>query len=153
MRREKNIKPKTSEQILITLQPRLDHYAGLMGISDHLVDKTVATVRLLVHDPDVQAAATDILDGRNQVASNVVKERLSVGQKVLQVTHLRAVDRRIVDLTQDSPRHCEPHAARGGVCGADRFLRTPVQRGSIPGAPNAFGVCSIVAILSSSPIA
>src|SRR5262249_26379578 len=54
-----------------------------------------------------------------QVSLFFVKERLAVGDEVLQVSQLRAVNRREVRFSNDAPENCEPDSAPTGIGGSN----------------------------------
>src|SRR5262249_27953287 len=57
------------------------------------------------------------------MAALVVEELLAIGHQVLQVTDLRPIDRRVVDLVQNARGYREPDRAARRVRRPDRVLR------------------------------
>ena len=72
-----------------------------------------------------------------QVAFLLVAERFAVGDEKLKIARIRMIDVRVVNFINDPMAEREPKAATGVVSRAHALLGAGVQRGSIPGAPNA----------------
>ena len=64
-------------------------------------------------------------------------KRFAVADEKLKVPRVRSIDMRIINLVHDAVTQREPDAATGVIGRANAFFALEVQRGSMPGAPNA----------------
>ncbi len=73
----------------------------------------------------------------NQVAFFLVAKRFAIADQKLKVARVRLVDMRIIDFVDDAMAEREPDTATRMIEVPKPSFALEVQRGSIPGAPNA----------------
>ena len=93
-----------------------------MGIGDYFLDQPVASLSIAVCQPVIQSAAFRVFDFVVKVAFFLMAERLTVGDQELQVTRVRAIDGRIVDLIDNSVAQRKPSMAASMIGGPDPLL-------------------------------
>src|SRR5581483_10075795 len=96
-----------------------------MRIGDDFFDQPITSLGIRIDDADAEAMAAKVLDGRIQLAADIVNERFTVSHEILQIADLRTVDRRIVDFTQDAAGNREPNMTRSRVGCTNYLLCTP----------------------------
>jgi hypothetical protein len=90
-----------------------------MRISDHFFDQHIAMLAVTTLDPIIEKALLRTFGFRFQVAFFLVTEGLTVADQKLQLTGARAIDRRIVDLVNDSLPQGKPAMGATVVRSAD----------------------------------
>ena len=82
-----------------------------MRICDYVLGVSVAAFRVLPFNP-VSQARWHALNVGLKLSRLLMKERLSIGKKKLDIPHLRCVDGRIIDLCHDAVPDGKPDPAR-----------------------------------------
>src|SRR5881397_2557962 len=99
--------------------------------------QSVAAPGLRIREAVKDAIALGVFNQMIKVTFFLVAKRFSVTDEKLKVARVRLINMWIVNLIDDSVTESEPETATRMVSCTDTFFRTQVQRGSIPGAPNA----------------
>src|SRR5215469_11796400 len=113
---------KLPEQLSVAVQARIDKEGRLMRIGDDFLVEMIAAIGRMTDDADGEAGAVEVLGYRIEVAAFLVKEGLAVGDQELHVADLWLIDRREINLVEDSGRRGKPQTAHRRVCGADGVL-------------------------------
>ena len=92
-----------------------------MGVCDDLFDVSVAAFRVLPFDP-VSQARWHALNVGLQISRLLMEERFPIGEKKLDIPHLRCIDGRVVDLGDNPVPDCKPDSASSRVGCADSIL-------------------------------
>ena len=99
VRREKGVDFQFSSQRLIGhFQPYVHEHHRTVGIRQQMLDDTVAAVRIGIGEPVEQAIAFRIIHLVKQVAFLLMAEAFSIGDEQLDITDVRLIDGRIVNL-------------------------------------------------------
>src|SRR6516225_10154174 len=86
-----------------------------MWVADDLLLDAVSPVFVEISHLEAQCRCGDAVNLRPHMPALVMKERLAVGYQVLQVAHLRCVDRGVIHFSDNTVGDGEPNAARDGV--------------------------------------
>src|SRR6202140_1966866 len=92
-----------------------------MGVCDDLFDVSVAAFRVLPFNP-VSQARWHALNVGLQISRLLMEERFPIGEKKLDIPHLRCIDGRVVDLGDNAVPDGKPDSASSRVGGADSIL-------------------------------
>src|SRR5256886_5703387 len=102
-----------------TVPPRSHEETGLMRVGDNLFANLVPCLAIVVGDAEPQRMVRQRIQTRYQVFSLVMKERVTIGNQVLQVAQLWPVDGGEVGFRDDAEGERVPKPAAGRISGAD----------------------------------
>jgi len=93
-----------------------------MRISDYFFNYRITSCGIRVGYCEIEGVVGSTINPAFQVSLFFVKERLAVGDEVLQVSQLRAVNRREVRFSNDAPENCEPDSAPTRIGGSNTLF-------------------------------
>lgn len=93
-----------------------------MRIANHLLDNCVAPAGVLIRAAIAQRVIGDAFDGDLEITLLFLKERAAVGYEIFEISELRSINCRIVNLRDDSIPNREPEMTGCGVSSANTIL-------------------------------
>src|ERR1700686_2981468 len=121
VRGTQDIRLQTRKPLWIRMDRHSLEETRQMGVCDDLFDVSVAAFRVLPFNP-VSQARWHALNVGLQISRLLMEERFPIGEKKLDIPHLRCVDGRIIDLGHDAVPDGKPDPTGSRVGRADPIL-------------------------------
>ena len=131
------VKTKLRQKARIAVQFGVLENAREMRIGDDLLFNLIAPIRVGVQDAICERIRPGALHAGLKMALFFMEESLAIGDEILKVANLWAVQRGVIGFGDNAIPKSEPEAAGGGVSVPTPSLAPFVHRGSMPGLPKA----------------